>query len=205
MKRKSDDKQRTISSFFASAPGNKPTSKPLARQQQHGEPATAAAAAAAATAAAAGPPHSKRHKPSNDAEVIEVNDADDQAPPAAPPAAAPHTPGSAAYQHADVRAPPAVPDVRNRARHSKAQAKLVGDPGAASLAEPGARGAAGAPVPAGAAAAGGGGSRRQQQLQQQLKYTPLEQQVVALKAAHPGVSLSHSCWVVLPQLAAGFG
>jgi hypothetical protein len=75
--------------------------------------------------------------------------------------------------------------VRNHARHSKAQSKLVGAPGAASLAEPGAPAAGTAVVPASTA---GGGSRRRQQQQQQPKYTPLEQQVVALKAAHPGVS-----------------
>jgi hypothetical protein len=187
MKRKSDDKQRTISSFFASAPTIKPKSKPPAQQQQHGTPTVEAAAAAE------GPPHSKRHKPSNDVEVIDISDADDRVPEAVHAAAAPHTTAGTAGREAPYRAnshaaPPAIPDVRNGARHSKAQAKLVGAPGAASLAEPGAPSAAAAfaaEVPAGA---GGSSSRRQQQ-QQQPKYTPLEQQVVALKAAHPGVSL----------------
>jgi hypothetical protein len=186
MKRKSDDKQRTISSFFASAPTSKPKRKPLAQQQQHGT--------SAVQAAAAGPPHGKRHKPSNDVEVIDISDVDDKAPKtatalaAAAPQTAAGTSGTEAPYRADVHAPPppAILGVRNRVRHSKAQAKLVGAPGAASLAEPGAPAAAaavGSEVPAGA----GGSSRRQQQ--QQPKYTPLEQQVVALKAAHPGVSV----------------
>jgi hypothetical protein len=186
MKRKSDDKQRTISSFFASAPTSKPQSKPLAQQQQHGTPAAEAAAAVA------GPPHSKRHKPSDVLEVIDISDADDRSAATAHAAAAPLTAaGRELLYSADTHAaPPAIPDVRNRARHSKAQAKLVGAPGAASLAEPGAPAADAAVASEFPAGAGGSSSsRRQQQQQQQPKYTPLEQQVVALKAAHPGVSI----------------
>jgi hypothetical protein len=196
MKRKPDDKQRTISSFFASAPANKPKSKPLAQLQQHQQGATAAETSQAAAA----PPHAKRHKPSthkdDELDVIEILDGDDVAAQTAPEAAAASTARKAGTAGAtrkpcagnciDISAPAAIPDVRNHARHSKAQAKLVGAPGAASLAEPGAPAAAAAAT---AVPAGGSSSSRRQQQQQQPKYTPLEQQVVALKAAHPGVSL----------------
>lgn len=170
-----DDKQRTISSFFAAATAPKAKSNTAQQVQK----------ALAGKADATSEPHAKRHKPSDQLEVIEIDDVDqEQEHHAAIEAPAQHTAHAvpnAAGKNAELApldADTAIPATRNHARHKKAQLKLVGAPGAASLAEPGPAGHAGA-------AAAAGSSRKHYQ---QPKYTPLEQQVVALKAANPGVS-----------------
>ncbi|KIY97568.1 DNA mismatch repair protein Msh3 [Monoraphidium neglectum] len=69
----------------------------------------------------------------------------------------------------------AFPANRDQRRRARAQAKLVGAADSRSLAMP-----AG---PGGMGGGGGGGGARP-------KYTPLEEQVVALRRAHPGVLLA---------------
>jgi hypothetical protein len=161
MKRKAvtSESQQKISSFFV--PSSKSSSKATSIQQEKQHASNAAAEASA-----------KRHKHSLDVEVIEV-DASKPVEAGQGVHAGPPTFISAAV--------PPLPSIRHMARHERAQAKLVGNPAL--------YGPSHLPVPAATPAAAHPARGRPQQQQSQLKYTPLEQQVVALKAAHPGVLL----------------
>eukprot|EP00775_Hariotina_reticulata_P004120 gene4120-4366_t len=163
MKRKivSSEGQQKISSFFVpSAKASSKSSSKATPNEQEKQHVTSTATEASA----------KRHKHTLDIEVIEID--------APKPVAAAN----------DVHAGPAtsipaaalpLPSTRHMARHKKAQAKLIGNP---ELYGPSHH-----PVPAASPAAGHSGHPQQQQAHP--KYTPLEQQVVALKAANPGVLL----------------
>lgn len=199
MKRKqtatpSDERQARISAYF------KATAPPTARGggsdgKLHSAVTTAAAAAALGDACHT--PADKRLRPGNPPlEVIEI-DADITSPVRSGPGGRPV--GGGAPQHEpqqqhqqatpadECEQLPQIPSVRSLVRYSKAQAKLVGAPGAVSLAEPVAPSVAGAPPRSSGGGSVGGGAAGPGTTVTGIKYTPLEQQVVALKAAHPGV------------------
>lgn len=171
MKRKAgtDDKQRTISSFFAShAPK---VTKPLGQQ-----PAILRTQLQHAPAEPTHKSQPKRQKSSDISDVIIIDGSlEDRVNGQA-------LPEPKAVDVAPAAVPLAyIPTSRNKARHHKAQHKLVGSADARSLEEPG----PGQPhaVAGVSGAAGGSSSRRQQQ----PNYTPLEKQIVKLKEENPGV------------------